>query len=247
MTEPLDSTPEEWRPVKGYEFYSVSNLGRIRREISPWRRSVRLLKPHIGQKGYLDVGLRAPGKNKTIRLHRLVALAFLEPVPGKECINHKNGDKTDPRADNLEWCTMSENQRHRHDVLKKGALGGETHNWAKLTTAQVLEIRQLWAEGQFTQLEIAKKYGVAGVHDIVNGKDWKHLPLPYDPKTLKKHWCHGERQRFAKLTDEKVLEIRKLRLAGETCTSIGRKYSVTASAISAITTGLTWKHLLRPS
>jgi NUMOD4 motif. len=178
MTEPLDSTPEEWRPVKGYEFYSVSNLGRIRREISPWRRSTRLLKPFIGEKGYLDVGLRSPGKNKSIRLHRLIALAFLPPVPGKTNINHKNGDKTDARADNLEWCTMSENQRHRHDVLKKGALSGETHNWAKLTNEQVIEIRRLYATGKYTQLEVAAMFGMKTVHSIVVGSTWKHLLPP---------------------------------------------------------------------
>lgn len=46
------------------------------------------------------------------RLHRLVAFAFLPIIEGKNCVNHKNGNKRNNYVDNLEWCTSKENTQH---------------------------------------------------------------------------------------------------------------------------------------
>jgi hypothetical protein len=55
----------------------------------------------------------------------LVAITFLEPVDGKDYINHKNGIRSDNTVGNLEWCTASENERHKYDVLERpGPLKG---------------------------------------------------------------------------------------------------------------------------
>lgn len=50
-------------------------------------------------------------------IHRIVAEAFISRPDGKTQINHIDGNKTNNRVDNLEWCTQSENMRHRVDVL----------------------------------------------------------------------------------------------------------------------------------
>lgn len=119
---------EEWRSVVGYEgAYEVSNLGRVRSvdrfsEAScRWggtamrRVTGRVLKPYGNGRGYLLVSLCLwPGQRDTHLVHRAVGLAFLEPVPGKEFINHRDGDKSNNAAPNLEWCTRSENMLHAH-------------------------------------------------------------------------------------------------------------------------------------
>ena len=105
---------EVWRPVVGFEsHYEVSSFGRVRRS-APGRgtRVGRINKQCANTHGYLHVGLSTPGKRTTLRVHALVADAFLGPLPiGKER-NHRNGVKTDNRARNLEFVTTAENARH---------------------------------------------------------------------------------------------------------------------------------------
>lgn len=63
-------------------------------------------------RGYLCLVLTRPGKRATVRIHRVVAEAYLQNPNKLPQVNHKNGDKTDNRVENLEWCTNSENIRH---------------------------------------------------------------------------------------------------------------------------------------
>jgi hypothetical protein len=99
-----------WRPVKGLEdAYEVSNNGLV-------RRKAYLLKSVVTPKGgHLQINL---GLHRRTYVHRLVAEAFLdEPEKKKIWVNHKNGNPTDNRVENLEWCTPGENIAHgyRHN------------------------------------------------------------------------------------------------------------------------------------
>ena len=111
---------EMWKAVPGYEgLYDVSHLGRV---YSLKRQ--KMLKPHKTGNGYLQVMLSKDNRRTYPLVHRLVAEVFIPNPESKPQVNHRNGDKSDNRAENLEWCTMSENLLHRHNVL--GQPGGRS-------------------------------------------------------------------------------------------------------------------------
>lgn len=105
----LEYANEVWKDCKGYEgIYQVSNYGRV------W--SVRSQKYLYGSKdkdGYLRVNLTAKnGKIKLERIHRLVAIAFLENPFNYPQVNHKDENKSNNRVDNLEWCNAEYNNTY---------------------------------------------------------------------------------------------------------------------------------------
>ena len=122
---------EKWLDIKGYEgLYQVSNLGRIKSiphivntiDKRGWEYSYiakeKILKNVKGTVGYAQVNLY--GHNKTLivkNVHRIVAIHFIKNPHNKKFVNHKDGNKMNTSASNLEWCTASENMRHAYDVL----------------------------------------------------------------------------------------------------------------------------------
>lgn len=176
---------EIWKDVDEYEgIYQVSSHGRVKRVApGPSTWPGRLLKPGRNTYGYLHVSLYRDGKEQTVAVHRLVAEAFLErPSPGHNEVNHKNGDKTDNRVENLEWVTCSENHRHAHRVLGRRCvvpdLRGEQHANSKLTRRAVRQIRELYATGEYMQKELAEMFGVsrAAIGYVIRRETWAHIP-----------------------------------------------------------------------
>lgn len=108
-----NTNSEIWKPIKGYENYSVSSLGNFKNSDG------RLLKKNLTQKGYYHITLCKNRIPKTFKAHRLVAASFLDNPLNKETVNHKNGIKTDNNISNLEWNTHTENVRH---AVKTGLL-----------------------------------------------------------------------------------------------------------------------------
>lgn len=112
---------EIWKDIEDYEgIYQVSNLGRVKslaRTVYMTDAKIRktrdtLLSQHVNEKGYLHVSLTKNGKTRTKRTHRLVAQAFLKNPENLKEVNHRDGNKENNEASNLEWVTRKENVEH---------------------------------------------------------------------------------------------------------------------------------------
>lgn len=112
------------KPVIGYEgYYEVDNCGRVYAldrviHVEDHGRSYDkplsggIIKQHMHSKGYKIVPLTKDGKTKSVFVHRIVAMAFLANPDKLPCINHKDEDKTNNFAENLEWCTYQYNNAY---------------------------------------------------------------------------------------------------------------------------------------
>jgi hypothetical protein len=132
----LNSDLEEWRSAPNTRgALEVSNFGRVRsinRTISftdtkPDRDFLgQILKTSLDGCGYLSLKYSVCNQGKTVRVHRLVAEAFIPNPENKPQVNHINGDKQDNRVCNLEWATNSENVRHANSIgLRSYGFGQE--------------------------------------------------------------------------------------------------------------------------
>jgi len=118
----IDSLEGEiWKDVVGYEgLYQVSNLGRIKsypQKIKTklgYYRNVesRILSPGTLEGGYKHVALYKNNNNKSWRVHRLVALAFIPNPLDLPEVNHKDENPSNNKIDNLEWCTPKYNSNY---------------------------------------------------------------------------------------------------------------------------------------
>jgi hypothetical protein len=97
--------------VKSLERYKDNNGGRV-------LVCEKILKLAINKKGYSVASLCKNGKQKTVPVHRLVALSFIRNPNNKPQVNHINEIKTDNRVSNLEWCTNRENTTHSFNNKK---------------------------------------------------------------------------------------------------------------------------------
>jgi hypothetical protein len=173
---------EEWRPVPGFEGrYEVSSLGRVRSFIE-WRdaKEVRLLRLTTDKKGYQKVALYNGGRKRhDLKVHAIVAEAFLGPRAPGLTVNHKDLDKKNNCPENLEYVTASENSDHWR---RSASLVGSTDsarvspgNYV-LSESDVRAIHQLLSEG-VAQGEIARRFGIhrVSVCDIKLRRTWGHL------------------------------------------------------------------------
>lgn len=155
---------ELWAPVREFPgHYEVSTLGRLRR-INPYRENHagKIRKPQTAANGYLVYMLSVGNRLFMRSAHRMTADAFLGPIAPNLQVNHKNGVKSDPRLENLEIVSSSENRAHSYRVLgvppNRGAVGLNNPH-SKLTFAQVREIRGRYASGSESYLTLAKAFG----------------------------------------------------------------------------------------
>ena len=122
------------KPIDGFPGYWVNSYGRIWSE-----RSNKWLKPATNGNGYLGVVLCRDGKQLTKTIHRLVAEAFIpnDDPEHKDTVDHIDGDKTNNRADNLQWLSRADNVRKSRckAVMLFDTLSGDVEQFKSQTEA----------------------------------------------------------------------------------------------------------------
>ena len=113
---------EEWKVVPKFDLYEASSFGKIRNKKTKYE-----LKQYVSN-GYLLVTAYHEGKGKCLRVHRLVAMAFLLNPLNKPEVNHKDGNKKNNRVENLEWATKSENMKEYSRICGLPRVNGRIKN-----------------------------------------------------------------------------------------------------------------------
>lgn len=135
-----------------------------------------------------------------------------------------------------------------HDAATKGRMSkGEEHVKAKLTDQQVKDISTRYSQGE-SSMSLSIEYGVAQptIRCIVNRTTWKHVERETSGTRRPGKSLPGEQNHQAILTTEQAIEILAAKKAGESRSSLAKRFGVTVYAISDLCGGRSWKHLPRP-
>lgn len=163
---------EIWKPIEGYEgLYEVSNRGRVRsldRYTTGNRNRLlkgKVLKNRLNELSYCTVQLCLNGKPKSVRVHRLVAKAFIPNPDNKPFVNHIDGNPINNDVLNLEWCTQKENINHAYE-------NGLFPSMAKLTKDQVDYINDRYVPYIYSAQTIADELGIniMTVYNVIHKK-----------------------------------------------------------------------------
>ena len=172
------------KPIKNYEnLYEITEDGKI---ICLPRKKKNINGSfitkqyetfgHKNSKGYMLINLTSDDKNikkKNVLIHRLVAEAFIPNPNNYPYINHKDGNKSNNKVDNLEWCNNSMNQLHAFENgLQKS---GCEHNNSKLKYEDVLFIKN--NINKYKQIELSKMFNVSRrvIYQIKKGITYKNI------------------------------------------------------------------------
>lgn len=161
---------EIWKPYPKDPRYTVSNHGRV------IGRKENMMKPYVCPKGYKRLGLCDAGKRKYEFVHRMVLSAF---VGNSDLhVDHIDGNPSNNNVTNLRYVTPKENCAN--NMVLGTVNRGESHGMAKLTAAQVTEIRSKFVRihaHKSNANDLAKEYGVSvgAILNLINRKSWKHL------------------------------------------------------------------------
>ena len=124
---------EVWRNINRLNgLIAVSNTGLVRNN-----NTGKILKTTVNKvTGYIGVSIKPNGRSgKTIliRLHRELALLYIDNPLGLPQVNHKDGNKLNNAIENLEWCTAQFNTKHAHDNKLTTIHRGHANSQSKLS------------------------------------------------------------------------------------------------------------------
>lgn len=164
---------EEFRDIKDFENYQVSNLGRI---YSKKRRACLKVKRLAGR-GYYQVRLSKNGIYYYKNLHRLIAETFIPNPNNLRTVNHINGNKLDNRVSNLEW---ADDCKQQHEACLLGLKPTKKHI---LTEDEIIKVYKMYSKGASIK-EIAEIYDtrVQQICKLVKGQRHQRLFRQYRDK-----------------------------------------------------------------
>jgi hypothetical protein len=165
---------EIWKDIKNYEeLYQISNFGRIKRLKNNRTMKEKILKPYINN-GYYKLLLYKKGISKRYSVSRLVSMNFIPNPKNKPQVNHIDGNKLNNKVDNLEWCTISENQKHAFK-LGLNSNKGEMNPSSRLKKDDIYFIRN--NKDRYKRADFAKIFNVGERHiyKILSGEKWGHI------------------------------------------------------------------------
>jgi len=169
---------DKYKDVPGYEdIFSISVDGEVFS-----KRTKRVLKTCIGKTGYRIISTKIGGRkgvNKCLKIHRLVAMTYIDNPESKPIVNHKDGDKLNNNVNNLEWNTGSQNIKHAYDNGLAKARKGVNSPLSKLSQEHVNFIKDNTVK--FCKVNgvrsMAKKFGVHHkmIVEIINGSRYTQI------------------------------------------------------------------------
>ena len=168
----------ELRRIPSVIGYSATDSGDI---YSHHRFEPFPLKQTLHTQGYKQVNLKTAKGFRTRLVHVLVLEAWIGPRPDGMVTNHKNGDKTDNRLENLEYVTQTENMKHAYALglspKPPTRYGEDLKHLAKMTTQKVLALRAETDREPGYLERFGVKYGIsaATVSKILLRQTWKHI------------------------------------------------------------------------
>lgn len=152
---------EIFKPIKGFEsLYEISSKGSVK----SLKKNIILKKRFQSNKTYEIVTLCKKAKHSTFRVHRVVAETFIPNPLGLEQVNHKDCNKLNNSADNLEWCSRSDNMIH---AFKNGLLDNRPKKLSREQISKIFECDKV-----MKRKDIAVKFNVSKAHitNILKGK-----------------------------------------------------------------------------
>lgn len=214
------------KEIKGFEDYFISDEG----DVYSGKRGFRKRKPVPDKNGYTTVSLSPDGNltRKTLKVHRLVASAFIQSDIGDLEVNHLNGIKNDNRLENLELVSHRDNMAHASDsdLLCRG----EDRPSNKFSEDQIREVCRLL---QDTDLFISKVAEATSVSEttcrgIYYGKKWQHIAKDYVFDRNKRKRGRGS------LNEDQIREVCRLVNSGLGTKDISEKLGISYDKISKI-------------
>lgn len=164
----MENQTEIWKSLPGVHGVEVSTFGNVRAldRVVPRKNGAYHIKGHVlkqcnDKDGYLLVHIPIDGKSITKKVHRLVAQTFLPNPNGLPMVNHKDCNRANNHVENLEWCTVSYNNRYREEFGKAKGLPVLAIN---LSTMEISQFS--------SQTEASRKLGVFQQHinHVIKGK-----------------------------------------------------------------------------
>ena len=228
--------------------YEVSNLGRVRvvtENNCPTSHVGKIIK-HVIIKGYHIVcAYSRTGRRYSVRVHRLVAHAFLGPCPKGKQVNHKDGIKSHNSVDNLEYVSSKENIRHAWKLGLANYSGVNNMN-SSLTEEDVILIKKLLNRKiPPSYKSIANQFGITEyvVKGIKFNRTYKNIGGKVKERDFLKFRHKNYPESFGKLSVNDVKEIKKLFKKDNDfkVTDIAKRFNVGRLAISRIINNRTWK------